>query len=179
MNPKNKPNGNGALLAKSGGANGGTISLSEMGRAASVDASELSVANAAASSAAARADREACAEVAQAQGEGKQSPAAGTASRSHNEKDGSKEAGASKGSRKLLPGLEPLPIDGEAFVDAVHSRVDLVLLEVKLLKSRDDKVVQRELAYLRELRYGKRAPSTDDEPMPIIFDAPRPERDRQ
>jgi hypothetical protein len=37
--------------------------------------------------------------------------------------------------------------------------------------------VQRELAYLRELRYGKRAPSADDEPMPIIFDAPRPERD--
>jgi hypothetical protein len=177
MNCKNKPNGQGALLARNSGANGGTISLSEMGRAASVDASELSVANASASSAAARADREACAEVAQAQGEGKQSPAAGTASRTHNEKDGSKETGASKGSRKLLPGLEPLPIDGEAFVDAVHSRVDLVLLEVKLLKSRDDKVVQRELAYLRELRYGKRAaPAGDDVPQ-IIVDMPGPGED--
>jgi len=71
MNSKNKPNGHGALLAKSSGANGGTISLSEMGRAASVDASELSVANAMAPSAAARADREACADVAPAQGEGK------------------------------------------------------------------------------------------------------------
>jgi hypothetical protein len=179
MNFKNKPNGHNALLAKSGGANGDAILLSEMGRAASVDASELSVANASASPAAARADREACAEVAPAQGEGKQSPAAGTVSRTHNEKDGSKETGASKGSRKLLPGLEPLPIDGEAFVDAVHSRVDLVLLEVRLLKSRDDKVVQRELAYLRELRYGKRAPSSDDEPAQIIFDMPRPERDKQ
>ena len=179
MNPKNKANGHGALLAKSSGANGNAISLSEMGRAASVDASELSVANGAASSAATRADREACAEVAQVQGEGKQSPAAGSASRTHHEKDGSKETGASKGSRKLLPGLEPLPIDGEAFVDAVHSRVDLVLLEVKLLKSRDDKVVQRELAYLRELRYGKRAAAADEEPTQIIFDMPGPERDKQ
>src|SRR6267378_5220342 len=36
MNPKNKPNGHGALLAR-GGANGGTISSSGTGRAASVD----------------------------------------------------------------------------------------------------------------------------------------------
>src|SRR5258707_15794198 len=179
MNSKNKPNGHGALLAKSSGANGGTVSLTEMGRAASVDASELSVANAAASSAAARADREACADVARSQGEGKRSSGAGTASRTRNEKDGSKETGAAKGSRKLLPGLEPLPIDGEAFVDAVHSRVDLVLLEVKLLRSRDEKVAQRELAYLRELRYSKRAPSSDDEPAQIIFDMPSPERDKQ
>jgi hypothetical protein len=75
--------------------------------------------------------------------------------------------------------MEPLPIDGEAFVDAVHRRVDLVRLEVKLLRSRDTKIVQRELAYLRELRYGKRAPSADDEPAQIIFDMPGPERDRQ
>ncbi len=177
MSSKNKPNGHGALPAKGSGANGGTISLSGMGRAASVDASELSVANAAASSAAARADREACADVAQAPGKGKQSPAAGAASRSRRKKIGGKETSAAKGPRKLLPGMEPLPVDGEAFVDAVHSRVDLVLLEEKLLKSRDEKVAQRELAYLRELRYGKRAPSTDDEPPQIIFDAPRPERD--
>src|SRR5260370_37200452 len=81
MNSKNKPNGHGALLANGSGANGGTISLSGMGRAASDDASELSVANASASSAAARADREACADVAPAQGEGKKSPAAGVAFR--------------------------------------------------------------------------------------------------
>jgi hypothetical protein len=177
MNPKNKPNGHGALLAKNSGANGGTISLSEMGRAASVDASELSVANASASSAAARADREACAEVAPSQGEGKQSPVAGTASRTHNKKDGSKETSASKGSRKLLPGLEPLPMDGEAFVDAVHAQVDLVRLEVKLLRSKDEKIVQREVAYLRELRYGKRAAPPDDEVPQIIVDMQRPERD--
>jgi hypothetical protein len=179
VNSKNKPNGHNALLAKSSGANGGTISFNGMGRAASVDASELSVANASASSAAARADREACAEVAQAQGEGKQSPVAGTASRTHNPNDGGQEASEVEGSRKIPPGLEPLPIDGEAFVDAVHSRVDLVLLEVKLLNSRDEKVVQRELACLRELHYGKRSPSSDDEPAQIIFDMPGPERDKQ
>jgi hypothetical protein len=190
MNSKNKPNGHGALLAKSGGANGGTISSSGMGRAASVDASELSVANAEASSAAASADREACAEVAPAHGEGRRRQSGGAASRSHprngrNDKDKNKnkdgttdnEASKAIARREVVPGLEPLPVDGEAFVDAVHTQVDLVQLEVDLLSSKDDKIVQRELAYLRELRYGKHAAIADDEPLPIIFDAPRPERD--
>ncbi len=64
-------------------------------------------------------------------------------------------------------------------MDAVHSRVDLVLLEEKLLNSQDEKIVQRELAYLRELRYGKRGAPSDDEPTQIIFDMPGPERDKQ
>ena len=173
MNTKNKPNGRGALLAKGSGANGGTISLSGMGRAASVDASELSVANAAASSAAARADREACADVAQAQGKGKRLRAAGAASR----RNGKAPKTADQVRREVPPASEPLPIDGEAFVDAVHHRVDLVRLEVKLLRSRDAKIVQRELAYLRELRYGKRAAPADDEPPQIIVDMPGPEGD--
>jgi hypothetical protein len=171
MNPKNKPNGHGALLAKGSGANGRTISLSGLDRAASVDASELSVANAAASSAVAGAAREACAEVAPSEGTGKRHSSAGAASpRSRKEE-------TAKRKRKVPGGSEPLPMDAEAFVDAVHSRVDLVLLEEKLLNSQDDKIVQRELAYLRELRYGKRAGPSDDEPTQIIFDAPRPERE--
>ena len=185
MNPKNKPNGHGALLAKGRGANGGTISSSGLGRAASVDASELSVANATASSAAAGAEREAYADVAPAQDEGKRSQTAGTASRSHKRGDqqdkqvaNDKQASKANARRKVVPGLEPLPIDGEAFVDAVHTQVDLVQLEVDLLSSKDDKIVQRELAYLRELRYGKRASAADDEPQ-IIFDMPGPERDKQ
>jgi len=188
MNSKNKPNGHGALLAKSSGATADTISLSGMGQAASVDASELSVANAVASSAAARADREACADVAQAQSEGKRSSGAGTASQSHHKKRGkkkgkkagkkaSKKASLANATREIVPGLEPLPIDGEAFVDAVHAQVDLVQLEVDLLSSPDDKIVQRELAYLRELRYGKRAAPADDEVSQIIVDMQRPERD--
>jgi hypothetical protein len=190
MNSKNKPNGHCVRLAKGSGANAGTISLGGMGQAASVDASELSVANAVDSSAAARADREACADVAQAQGEGKRSSTAGAASQSHHKKRGKKKrkkagkkastkASLANATREIVPGLEPLPIDGEAFVDAVHAQVDLVQLEVDLLSSGDDKLVQRELAYLRELRYGKRAPSSDDEPAQIIFDMPRPERDKQ
>jgi hypothetical protein len=181
MNTKNKPNGHGALRAKGSGANGPMTSLSGMGRAASVDASELPVAKAAASSAVASAGRKACADVAQAQGKGKRLRAAGAASRSHRKKSGKKgkEASAAAAPREVPPGLEPLPIDGEAFVDAVHAQADLVHLEVELLNSPDEKIVQRELAYLRELRYGKRAPSADDEPTQIIFDMPGPERDKQ
>jgi hypothetical protein len=180
MNSKNKPNGHGALLAKGGGANGSTISLSGMGRAASVDASELSVANAAASSVAAGAAREAYADVAPSQGKGKRRQTAGAASRrKRKNKDGRKEKNAADATREIVPGLEPLPIDGEAFVDAVHAQVDLVQLEVDLLSSLDDKIVQRELAYLRELRYGKRGAPGEDEPTQIIFDMPGPERDKQ
>src|SRR5260370_11794243 len=160
MNPKNKPNGHGGLLAKSGGANGRTIALSGMGRAASVDASELSVANAAASPAAAGADREAYADVAQAPGKGKRHQTAGAASRRKGKK-APRTATAANASREIVPGLEPLPIDGEAFVDAVHAQVDLVQLAVDLLSSSDDKIVQRDLPYLPELPYWQRSPIED------------------
>jgi hypothetical protein len=74
------------------------------------------------------------------------------------------------------PGTEPLPLDGATFVEAVHERVDLIALEEQLLRSADEKIVQRELAYLRELRYGKTASfSTDDEiPPRLIFEQPDP-----
>src|SRR4029077_11670592 len=79
MNSRNKPNGHGALLAN--GASSATISSTGMGRAASDDASDLSVANATASSAAAGAEREAYADVAPVEGEGKQPQTAVAASR--------------------------------------------------------------------------------------------------
>ena len=75
---------------------------------------------------------------------------------------------------EVPPGRESLPEDGEAFVDAVHADVDLVALEVALLRSKDEKVVQRELGCLRELRYGKRAP-TEEGDTQIIMDLPGPE----
>ncbi len=178
VNSKNKPNGHGALLAN-GRANGGTISSSGTGRAASVDASDLSVANATASSAEAGAEREAYADVAQVEGEGEQLVTATAASqspkRSGRTRPASSEvASAAKPLRRIPPGREPLPVDGEAFVDAVHAKVDLVRLEVALLRSKDAKIRQRELAYLRELRYGKRAPAGDDGPQ-IILDMQQPE----
>jgi hypothetical protein len=184
MNSRNRPNGYDALLAN-GGANGRTVSSSGTGRAASVDASDLSVANAAASSAGAGAGREAYADVAQAEGDGKQpqTPVAASQSPRRNSRGThpvvSDGASVAKRSRKIPPGLEPLPVDGEAFVDAVHAKVDLVQLEVQLLQSKDDKIRQRELAYLRELRYGKRAEPAEGEPTQIIFDMPGPERDNQ
>src|SRR5258708_20855617 len=185
MNPKNKPNGHGALLAR-GGANGGTISSSGTGRAASVDASDLSVANATASSAAAGAEREAYADVAPGEGEGEQLQTVVAASQSPKKSGkgvrqgaGDVDITAPKRLRKVPPGREPLPVDGEAFVDAVHAKVDLVRLEVALLRSKDSKIRQRELAYLRELRYGKRAEPAHREPTQIIFAIPAPERRNQ
>lgn len=183
MNPKNKPNGHVALLAKGSRVNGSAISLTGTGRAASDDASELSVANATASSAAAGAERKAYADVAQVEGEGKQPQTAVAASQSPKRSSRGPQRGASdeaiiapRALRRIGRGREPLPVDGEAFVDAVHAKVDLVQLEVQLLRSKDDKVAQRELAYLRELRYGKRAEPNEDEPQ-IILDMQQPERE--
>jgi hypothetical protein len=133
-------------------ANGAAAASVERGEAASDAAGELSVANAAGTSAAG-ADRQADADAASAPSEPK--PA-----------DASQDE-----PKKIPPGTTPLPIDGEAFVDAVHSHVDLIKTEVKLLQSKDEKVVQRELAYLRELRYGKRASSDGEHPTQIIFDS--------
>src|SRR5258708_24655708 len=130
MSSKNKPNGHGALLAKGSGTNGRTISLSGLDRAASDDASELSVANATASSAVAGAAREAYADVAPAEGEGKRLPSAGAASRRK-----SKEKNCAGGTKENAGGTEPRPIDEEDFVGAVHSRGDLGLLAEELLKS--------------------------------------------
>jgi hypothetical protein len=78
--------------------------------------------------------------------------------------------------RLTPPGTEPLPLDGATFVEAVHERVDLIALEEQLLRSADEKIVQRELAYLRELRYGKTASFATDDDLPprIVFDPPDP-----
>src|SRR5260221_10037309 len=92
---------------------------------------------------------------------------------------GDADIAAQKRLRRVPPGREPLTEGGEAFVDAVHAKVDLVRLEVELLNSEDEKIRQRELAYLRELRYGKRAEPADGEPTQIIFDMPGPERGNQ
>jgi hypothetical protein len=157
-----------------------------------------------ASSAGARANRDAYAELAQAdpaesaETEGKWLRPPGAASRTVNAADNfsdmsantasrsSGSSSSSSGSRSARaekpestfsltpPGTEPLPLDGASFVEAVHERVDLIALEEQLLRSADEKIVQRELAYLRELRYGKTASfSTDDDlPARIVFDRP-------
>jgi hypothetical protein len=138
--------------------------------AASDDARGPLVAETAAS-AAACANRDAYAEMAQAEREGKRPPPPGAASRPPN--SNGKTSRKSKDAPEIPPGLDPLPADGASFVEAVHERVDLIELEVSLLKSEDEKIRQRELAYLRELKYGKIAAfSTDDDIRPIVFGEP-------
>lgn len=157
----------------------------ELGKAGSDDASELSDASAACSSTTAGTDRLATADLAESAAE-KRFRAGGTASGASDANTVGAAARKTKEKSEpenpfadVPPGRRPLPINGEAFVKAVHRQVDLVQLEVLLLRNDDIKIVQRELAYLRELRYGKRAPAGEDEPAAIIFDAPRPERNFQ
>jgi hypothetical protein len=139
--------------------------------AASDDAGGHLVAETAASAAAACANRDAHAEMAQAESEGKRLSHPRAASRPNNANR--KASDKKKVAPEILPGAEPLPADGASFVEAVHEKVDLIELEVSLLKSEDEKIRQRELAYLRELKYGKIAAfSTDDEIRPITFGEP-------
>ncbi len=152
-----------------------------LNRAAADDASGLLVASAALS-AAAGANPEACAAVAPAEAHGSRLRKNGAAPQPHGK--GSEGIGKKKKEDALEkpkvpdipPGTEALPIDGPEFVEAVHERLDLIALQVKLLRSEDEKIVQRELAYLRELRYGKTvAPSVDDGPVQVIYDVGRPD----
>ena len=144
--------------------------------AASDDAGGLLVAETAASAAAACANRDAYAEMAPADAKGKRLPPAGAASRPSNvdHKADAKGSDKKKGAPDIPPGAEPLPADGASFVEAVHEKVDLIELEVSLLKSEDEKIRQRELAYLRELIYGKTAAfSSEDDMRPITFGEPQ------
>jgi hypothetical protein len=168
---KNQRSGNGSANGKANGlAQEFTIQqdiATFENWAASDDAGGPLVAETAAS-AAACANRDAYAEMAQAEREGKRLPPSGAASRPPN--SNGKASRKSKDAPEIPPGLDPLPADGASFVEAVHERVDLIELEVSLLKSEDEKIRQRELAYLRELKYGKIAAfSTDDDIRPIVF----------
>jgi hypothetical protein len=143
--------------------------------AASDDAGGQLVAETAAT-AAACANRDAYAEMAPADAKGKRLHPSGAASRPSNvdPKANAKAIDKNKNAPKIPPGAEPLPADGASFVEAVHEKVDLIELEVSLLTSEDEKIRQRELAYLRELIYGKTAAfSTEDDMRPITFGEPQ------
>jgi hypothetical protein len=152
-----------------------------LNRAAADDAGGLLVASAT-SSVVAGANPNAYAAVAPAEAHGSRLRESGAAPRPPGK--GSKGSGKKKKDEALekpkrpeIPGgTEPLPIDGPEFVEEVHERMDLIALQVMMLRSEDEKIVQRELAYLRELRYGKTvAPSVDDGPVQVIYDVGRPD----
>jgi hypothetical protein len=75
-----------------------------------------------------------------------------------------------------LEGGSELPEDGTAFVEAVHKRIDLVRLTELVLKSLDERLTQRQLEQLLELKYGKDAREVESSSMGS-YEIPRPKRD--
>lgn len=147
----------------------------EKGRAASDDARDFPTA-AAASSAAAGKERDACAEVAQApEGEKKSRPngrnrrADTGTSRVLSEDDKPKDK-SEKDTVDIPPSSEPLPKDGAGFVDAMHEHVNIYLACARLVKSRDQKIAQRMVERLLEMKYGKAASVTGEEAPEIVID---------
>jgi hypothetical protein len=78
---------------------------------------------------------------------------------------------------ELIPGGEfPLPANAGEFVEEIHRRADLFVVWQKLLNSKDDKIRQRAVERLTDLRY-KLAAEQNEEPQRIVVDMPRPDRD--
>ncbi len=66
----------------------------------------------------------------------------------------------------------PLPDDPGIFVDEIHEVVDLQQQWVNLLRSKDEKIRQRAIERLTDMKY-KGAHTADEEPR-LILDLPRP-----
>ena len=162
----------------------------KQGSAASVDAAANSAAQAADTPAAslprqASTDHAAYAEVALTLNGGKRPGQAGAMSRASGTQPrtdlaGPCVSGDDKGSaetpKERLPGGDaPIPDDIADFVDEVHSRVDLFEVLTELLNSKDEKIKQRAAERILEMKY-KHAASGED-PVQIILDGPRPQRD--
>jgi hypothetical protein len=77
---------------------------------------------------------------------------------------------------KIPPGEFPLPASPGEFVEEIHRETDLLKSWQKLLKSKDDKIRQRAVEKLTEMRY-KGAAALADEPQRISIDMPGPKRD--
>jgi hypothetical protein len=145
--------------------------------AGSDDASGASVAIAAVS-AAAGADRHACAELAKGTNGKKRHSSktrvSGFVLTNPDLKEDQPRVPSEK--KEYPPGEGPLPLDPAEFVEEIHQRVDLFEVWVGLLNSGDDKIRQRAVEKLTEMRY-KSAASPEEEPQEIIFDLVRPKRE--
>jgi hypothetical protein len=132
--------------------------------AASDDASGTAVALAAPSDATGTV-REACAEVARKRKNRKQP-------RIPSEKTLRK---ASEAGTPVSPAMEELPDHAGTFVAEVHRRADLIEIQRSLLNSKDEKIKQRSLERLLEMKYGKSAAAVEEAPQ-IVIDVARPDR---
>jgi len=169
-----KPNGHAGLNGRPNGhgpasvERGGIPMPASAGRhgdfAASDDASGTPVASAPALTAAAGTTRDTYAAAAPPPPNGHVHHAA------ENPKDAAKK-------EKEIPGGEfPLPASPGEFVEEIHRRIDLFEVWLGLLREEDDKIRQRAVEKLTEMRY-KGAAALAEEPQQFIFDMPRPKRD--
>ncbi len=139
-------------------------------QAAFDDAGGASVARAAGSGTAPGTDRDACAEAAPPHPNGELHEVGGNT-------PGPETQTKSKTKRKKISGGEfPLPSNASDFVEEIHRRIDLFEVWQRLLESKDDKLRQRAVEKLTEMRY-KGAAAMADEPRQIIIDMPGPNRD--
>src|ERR1700687_3212326 len=133
-------------------------------QAASVDAGRASVAGAAGAITAPGADCEAYAEVAPPPPNG------------HLHEVTSEPSEHGDQAEPIPGGESPLPSDAGEFAEEIHRRADLFIVWQELLNSKDDKIKQRAVEKLTEMRY-KGAAAMTEEPQRIVIDMPRPDRD--
>lgn len=144
-----------AFAGKSAHTSARTTNSPNGNPATSDDASGSSDAQAA-PSAAACADREACAEAAGYPG-------------GENEHGGRTDAADGFVGAHLLG-------DAAAFAEEMHRRVNLFVVGQRLLLSDDEKIAQRALERILEMRYGKGAVGAGEEAPQVQVDLPRPVR---
>jgi hypothetical protein len=77
---------------------------------------------------------------------------------------------------RIRGGDIPLPLHPGEFVDEIHRNTDLFISWQELLNSEDEKVRQRAVEKVTEMRY-KGAAALADEPQRIVIDMPGPKRD--
>jgi hypothetical protein len=128
--------------------------------AASDDASGEAVANVASFATAAGTDHQACAEVA---------PSLPNGAERYSPQTTPAVSNSGKEEKEVPPGDHPLPADPAEFVEEIHQKIDLTELWRNLLRSTDEKIKQRAVEKLTDMRY-KGASSLADEPAQVVID---------
>jgi len=186
--PNGRPNGHSAAIAERDGvpepasacpslpaqAGSGRAAVLQPGLAASVDAGGSPNANSSAFPAAASMDRQTYAAAAPPPPH----PESWDAPECRNARNAKEESqtATKQDLDNIPPGEAPLPSSPADFVEEVHRDTDLFKVWRSLLRSEDEKIRQRAVEKLTEMRY-KGAAALADEPQRIIIDMPGPTRD--